>query len=70
MTICSRCNHTELTWSEQRREFARLIQGGFTPEEAKQHMPLCGKCVTMVVRENGRVVGDYRSRRLYPSRGL
>jgi hypothetical protein len=36
-----------LTWSEQRRQFARAIQKyGQTAEEAKKIMPRCGACLT------------------------
>jgi hypothetical protein len=51
---CVSCNG-RLTWSEQRRQFAIAIKVfGLTPEEAKQIMPRCGKCLTELMRERGR----------------
>ena len=53
-THCADCGLIALTWAEQRRQFAREIQCyGLTPEEAKQTMPRCGKCLIELVVTKG-----------------
>lgn len=47
---CKRCG-CRMTWADQRRQFARLIQNkGMSPDQAGGMMPLCQKCVTAVIR--------------------
>jgi hypothetical protein len=47
---CKRCGN-DLSWGNQRRQYGRLIrQFGYTPEQAGRLMPMCQKCVTVVVR--------------------
>jgi endogenous inhibitor of DNA gyrase (YacG/DUF329 family) len=42
---CRQCrNH--VTWTEQRRQYARMVQRGKTPDEAKALSPRCPKCTT------------------------
>jgi hypothetical protein len=38
------------TWRDQRLQYGRAIAAGMTPEEAKQTLPRCGKCLTLVLR--------------------
>jgi hypothetical protein len=47
---CLRCNNA-MTWAEQRRQFGRLIQCGFTPDQAKERVPRCQKCITIMLEE-------------------
>jgi hypothetical protein len=49
MTKCRDCCNP-MTWSAQRRQFARLVHRGVTLDEAKQLMPRCQKCVTQLLR--------------------
>jgi len=36
-----------MTWDQQRRQFGRLMQKGFTVDEAKAALPRCQKCLTL-----------------------
>jgi ribosomal protein S27AE len=44
---CSRCGQW-MTWAQARSSFDRMIRKGFTPEEAKQQSPICGKCIATI----------------------
>jgi hypothetical protein len=48
---CPRCGH-RVTWGQAQASFGRMIRKGFTAEEAKQHSPICSKCVTAIGREH------------------
>lgn len=48
---CIACE--QMTWREQRRQFARAIGAGLTPEEAKALMPRCQRCTTSALRARG-----------------
>jgi hypothetical protein len=48
---CTRCGE-EQTWATTRASFGRMMRKGFTVEAAKQHSPICSRCVTQVAREN------------------
>jgi hypothetical protein len=50
MTVCVRCKYS-ITWSEQRRQFARLMHSGFTIDEAKAAMPRCQVCTTRYMKD-------------------
>jgi hypothetical protein len=60
---CKACTVTMLTWSEQKRQFARCIQKyGLTKDEAAKLMPRCQKCVTEVLGK--------RAPSVYPTTGV
>lgn len=44
--ICRDCRYP-MTWDQQRRQFGRLMQKGFTVDEAKAALPRCQKCLTL-----------------------
>jgi hypothetical protein len=70
MAFCADCNG-RVTWSGQRRQFGRAVQDyGLTPEEAKQIMPRCGKCLTELMRERGRKATTRRIRPLPGARAF
>lgn len=48
-TPCSVCDN-RITWEEQRREFGRLLKGGFSRNQAKAVMPRCCDCVSTLLR--------------------
>ena len=50
MSRCLACD-SPMTWRDQRRQFARLLERGFTADEAKQLTPRCQKCMTILLRE-------------------
>lgn len=52
MDRCHRCRRW-LTWTEKRRQFARLMHRGFSVAEAKQILPRCQKCITVWLRSGG-----------------
>jgi hypothetical protein len=52
MNKCKVCDK-QITWADQRRQFARLIERGFTNEDVKQSGPRCQKCNTVFL-------GSYR----------
>jgi hypothetical protein len=69
-TRCLRCG-TQMTWSEQRRQFGRLLRRGLTTTDAKALMPRCQICLTAIlgrkrpgafsgtlVEENLSAIGD------------
>jgi len=50
MSKCLSCGYN-ITWAEQRRQFARVIKDyGVPPEIAKQLLPRCQRCVTRMLR--------------------
>jgi hypothetical protein len=48
---CRGCSWPILTWRESSRSYRRMVTNGITPEEAKTLGPLCGDCVSRVLRE-------------------
>ena len=50
---CSDCDRP-LTWAIQCKQLARLIERGFTADQAKQSGTRCQKCTTQWARANGR----------------
>ena len=51
MAKCRNCLG-EVTWSEQRKQFARLLKR-LPMAEAKPLLPRCQKCVTEIVKRLG-----------------
>jgi hypothetical protein len=49
---CLDCGYA-ITWETQRRQYGRAIRRGLTPDEAKQLMPRCQKCLTHTFRDRG-----------------
>jgi hypothetical protein len=41
-----------ITWSDQKRQYRRLLDRGLSPADAREAMPRCQKCVTRFLREN------------------
>ena len=37
--VCQQCCYPQLTWSEQRQQFDRLIYAGYSREQIKRLMP-------------------------------
>lgn len=42
---CRRCGY-RVTWAEQRKQYARMMQRGLPPHEAKALLPRCQTCTT------------------------
>jgi hypothetical protein len=40
-----------ITWTEQRRQYGRIIRRGLSPETAGHLVPRCQKCVTVLLEE-------------------
>lgn len=51
--ICKRCKLI-MTWAMQKRQYWRLVNDGYTKEQARELMPLCGKCVTRLINDSKR----------------
>jgi hypothetical protein len=45
---CLRCGN-RMSWSEQRRQFGRLLRRGLTTTDAKALMPRCQTCLTAIL---------------------
>jgi len=41
-----------MTWAQQRRQWGRLKQRGYSQDEIKQAMPRCQKCLTRWMKGN------------------
>ena len=52
--VCRQCYYPQLTWSEQRQQFGRLIDAGYSREQIKQLMPRCRRCVSELLRAAGK----------------
>jgi hypothetical protein len=66
MDRCLACANP-MTWAAQRRQFARLLEFGFSAADAKPLLPRCQKCVTQLLgtgryRAKGRTGTDVRQR--------
>jgi hypothetical protein len=55
---CLDCGYP-VAWNTQRSQYGRAIRRGLTPDQAKELMPLCGKCLTAALRKRG--IGNRRS---------
>ena len=58
---CKGCR-APMTWAATRVQWGRLVGAGATPSEAREHMPLCQKCVTgflVLVRDGPRTTADH-----------
>jgi hypothetical protein len=52
---CQNCN-CEMTWSEQKRQFGRMLRKGLSIEDAGRLSPRCSKCVTQFFRPNEALI--------------
>lgn len=49
--FCKGC-HRGMTWADQRYQYRRLEQRGYSKDEIKHIAPRCQKCVTKWLKEN------------------
>jgi hypothetical protein len=47
---CLGCGWPKVNWTEQRRQYGRIIRAGLTPEQAKTLVPRCQKCTTEILK--------------------
>jgi hypothetical protein len=47
---CFSCGWPGLTWMEKRQSYARMVDAGLTPEEAKRRSPCCYRCIASMLR--------------------
>ena len=53
--VCRQCYYPQLTWSEQRQQFGRLIYAGYSREQIKRLMPRCSRCaLELLAATSGR----------------
>jgi len=62
--VCRQCYYPQLTWSEQRQQFGRLIYAEYSREQIKRLMPRCSRCVSELLRAAGKPQGRPRLARL------
>jgi hypothetical protein len=55
-----------MTWSDQRRQWGRLLRRGLTQEQARALAPRCQKCLTTALIQAG--LSDPRRRAYRPRR--
>jgi hypothetical protein len=48
---CKHCAFRGLTWRESKKSYVRMTERGLSPDEAKELLPPCSKCCTVVMRE-------------------
>jgi len=46
---CKRCAALQVTWTESKRSYVRMVKHGMPPEKAKGLSPFCGKCTTQEI---------------------
>ncbi len=50
---CLGCG-VSMVWQDQKKQFVRMKAKGFSVAAAKEAMPRCQKCCTVLMRDNGK----------------
>jgi hypothetical protein len=60
-SICRGCGQYGISWSEQRRQYGRMLRRGMSSEAVKGLLPRCQKCVTVLLASETKATVVHRA---------